>query len=248
MQTEITRFILPSQLGRYTAVAGSHPRAVENFHLWCEELSMTLLQDVGRVDAGIRSAMAQELRHAFGLEWYAHPELFDDDAAETLDRTGRRIGLPTLRMAAEDPGSRIERTDIEETLTSSLPFDFWVRLLGRGSHATDDEGHSERRIYDTLLWQPALRHAFPGCRRRDVERAARVVAVTRHRLVRHESIVWGVPIPGQDEVLSVTDVQATVIELAGFLAPEAAAWVEAHSTVDLVLDSCPVDESHPLLL
>lgn len=130
---------------------------------------------------------------------------------------------------------------------AGLMFGFWVQILGRGSYAGNPPIRV-RRIYDSLLWQPALSQAFPQQTRRDVERAARTVRSARNRIAHHEHIAWGVPLPGQQQRLSVSQVHATVLELAGFLDPQAADWIDLHSTVQQVLSSCPVAATEQLHL
>lgn len=70
---------------------------------------------------------------------------------------------------------------VEGKLVAALMFGFWVKLLGRGSFAGKQPLRA-RRIYDSLLWQPALARALPlAPNRRDAEHAASVVrAIASH--------------------------------------------------------------------
>lgn len=81
-------------------------------------------------------------------------------------------------------------------LVAPLMYGFWVKLLGKG---TSRDG--ERRIYDTVIWKDAVRHAFPNVGDFDrsvVERTVRDLKELRNRIANHEHIVWGVPTPGQE--------------------------------------------------
>jgi hypothetical protein len=127
--------------------------------------------------------MARELCDAFGPNWYENHELFDDDAAKKLTTAWNQNGLERLRAHGVD--LRV----IEGKLVAGLMFGFWVQLLGKGSYAGRDPLR-RRRIYDTLLWRPALSRAFPCSQSRSsTQRAARIVQAARNRIAQRSSVI-----------------------------------------------------------
>jgi len=230
------------RLARYRAVVGADEEALEQFYRWAQDLSRSLFADIASLEVAMRSAMASELARVFGVEWYTRQELFDDDAARSLATAWSQNGLGTLR-STDDPDLDV----IEGKLVAGLMFGFWVQILGKGSWA-GKQPLRQRRIYDSLLWRPALSAAFPqATQRRDVQRAASVVKSARNRIAHHEHIVWGVPLPGQGTRLPVSAVYTTVIELARLLGDEIAAWIDDRSRVAAEIGACPVDRDQLLL-
>lgn len=244
---DISVLVPRARLAPYIAVAGDDPRDLEAFYLWCQELALALFADIGRLEVVMRSAMARELSRAFGPEWYAHPGLFDDDAAQSLATAWKHNDLGELRRAAHDPESAVDLRVVESKLVGALMFGFWVQIVGRGSFSGKPP-QRVRRIYDATLWRRALSNAFPGQARRDVEHAARIVRSARNRIAHHEHVAWGVALPGQRQRLSVSQVHATVLQLARFIAPEAAIWIARRSSVQRVLSACPVADASQLHL
>ncbi|MBF6620459.1 MAG: Abi family protein [Patulibacter sp.] len=240
MPPTISQLIPPERLNRYHAASGPAGVPAEQLYLWCEELALAMFADIGRLEIILRSAMARELKRAFGPEWYTRAELFDDDTTRMLRTAWNQNGLTKLRESVDDPHSDVTLDVVEGKLVAGLMFGFWVQLVGRGSYAGSVPLRS-RRIYDTLLWRPALQDAFPGQSRREVEHLARATKAARNRIAHHEHIAWGVPLPGQRQRLSVAAIHNKVLHLATCLSPTARAWIDTHSTVTSVVDACPVD-------
>lgn len=84
MPPDISHLIPSARLARYTTTAGPLTQDIETFYVWCERLALALFADIGRLEVVMRSAMARELTQAFGPEWYARRDLFDDDASRAL--------------------------------------------------------------------------------------------------------------------------------------------------------------------
>jgi hypothetical protein len=112
----------------------------------------------------------------------------------------------------------------------------------------------QRRIYDTTLWRPALRRAFPNVGaldRVEVETAARRVRALRNRIGHHEHVIWGVPLPGERSSdgtmvrLPLSTTHRTLIEPAGYVDRGLEGWLRQHSRVKVLPEGCPVrDLSH----
>ncbi len=181
----------------------------------------------------MRSAMAQELAATYGINWFARADIFDDPTMAIIRDATRRNRLDVLQRRGAS--AQI----VESQMVAALSLGFWVKLLGRGASAA-----GQRRIYDTLLWKPALSRAFPaGPSRRAVERHGYTVLTARNRIAHHEPIIWGVPLPGQARRLTVAAAHDTLLTLAGFISPSTEQWIRSHSTVRSALDACPVDNS-----
>ena len=241
MTIDIGHMVPGPRLARYARLAGPDPAAVEVFYQWAQELSLAFFADISTLEVAMRSAMARELSRQFGNEWYAQAELFDDDCQKAIVGAWGQAGLGKLRS---EPNVDLEV--VEGKLVASLMFGFWVQLLGKGSYAGKGP-FRERRIYDSLLWRPALTDAFPGQLRVEVQRAATVIRVARNRVAHHEHLAWGMPLPGQNRRLTVSDAHSTLIDLAGFLSGETVAWILQRSSVRSILGGCPVDTSTLLL-
>lgn len=235
---DISHVVPAPRLARYHAAVSGGDEAVRELYRWAQQLSLSLFADIGTLEVAMRSAMARELSTAFGNQWYASGELFDDDAARKLATAWSQGRLGELR---DDPGADLDV--VEGKLVAEVMFGFWVQILGKGSYS----GRAplrRRRIYDTLLWQPALSKAFPhALNRRDVQRAAEIVRVARNRVAHHEHIAWGVPLPGQNRRLCVSEVHDTVVELAGWISAETRMWLLADSTLHQLLAKCPGDRT-----
>lgn len=234
----ISQLVPASRLARFHAIVGSDAGAVDALYRWAQDLALALFADIAILEVVMRSAMARQLSHTYGPTWYTRHDLFDDSSTRALSSAWNENGLGTLR----DAGA----TDdvIESKLVAGLTFGFWVQILGRGSYA-GKQPVRQRRIYDTLLWQPALANAFPHApSRTDTERRANVVRAARNRTAHHEQIAWGILLPGQRTRLTVSEVRDRLLELAGFVSPEAESWIRTNSTVQQQINACPVDISH----
>ncbi|QHC57705.1 CAAX protease [Rathayibacter sp. VKM Ac-2760] len=191
--------------------------------------------------------MAAQLTRAHGVDWYSRTDLLDDETL-TLIAQAWRTGRLARLAAAPDV--------VQGKLVATLMFGFWVKILGRGGYH-GEEPMRERRIYDTLLWKPALRHAFPhagALDRATVEKTARPVQSLRNRIAHHEHIVWGVPLAGEKRPdgstvrLSLGDAHGALLDLAGYVATDLRDWLEENSGVGAVLAQCPVTDHSRFLL
>lgn len=233
----LASFVPARRLALYRNVVGTDSAALEAFYIWSQEVSFSLFRDIGALEVAMRSAMARELVSEFGIDWYSSSgDLFDDDALRSLSTAWRQAGLQAL---SDDPA--VGADVVEGKLVAATTFGFWVQLLGKGSYC-GKQPFRQRRIYDTLLWKPALSKAFPlAPSRRDTERKAYLVQTTRNRIAHHEHIIWAIPLPGQGRRVAVTDALGSLLDLAGYLSLDTRSWIESHSGVQRHLADCPVD-------
>jgi hypothetical protein len=203
---------------------------VDPVHLyrWAGSIALAVFEDLAVLEVAMRSAMAQQLASVYGDRWFDRTELLDDDTLKLIGKAKRLGRLDQLASPSDV---------VHGKLVATLMFGFWVKILGRGGYHSDRE-RRQRRIYDTLLWKPALRHAFPNVgdlERSRVEGSARTVQALRNRVAHHEHIIWGVPLPGATDLaggvlrLSVTDAHNTMMSLAGFVDTELEGYLREHS-------------------
>ncbi|MGP5397770.1 hypothetical protein [Arthrobacter rhombi] len=228
------------------ACTGTDVDAIDLYR-WAGKVALATFEDLATLEVAMRSAMANELAAAYGIEWYQRADLLDEDTI-SLIQTARRIGrLDQLSAPLAVKHGK---------LVATLMFGFWVKVLGRGGHHGRGPARV-RRIYDTLLWKPALRNAFPNVGdfdRTKVETAARRVQALRNRVAHHEHIVWGVPLPGETTAsggmlrLPFTDAHECLLQLAGYVDAELEDWLRQHSNVPTAIRDCPLPHTTSLLL
>jgi hypothetical protein len=108
-------------------------------------------------------------------------------------------------------GNRITRGRV----IAALSFGFWSGLFG---------GQYEE------LWRQQLRHAFPGAKeRKDLSTRLEPLRRFRNRLAHHDSIL----------AQPVKERHAQMLEIIGFIDPEAAEWVAGSSEVTTLLSVRP---------
>lgn len=229
-----------------TACFGTDVDSIDLYR-WASSVALAVFDDLATLEVSMRSAMARELEAAHGIQWYRRTELLDDDTLKLINDAWRvgRLGQLTRPLDV-----------IHGKLVATLMFGFWVKILGRGTYQGQGANRL-RRIYDTTLWKPALRHAFPNVGDLDralVETAARRVQALRNRIAHHEHIVWGVPLPGETNPdgtivrLPVSEAHETLLTLAGYVDAGLESWLRQHSQVSARLALCPISDTSRLLL
>jgi hypothetical protein len=110
-----------------------------------------------------------------------------------------------------EKGRSISRSRV----VAGLSFGFWQGLFGRG--------------YEEL-WRHRLRHAFPNAKqRKDLSAPMDSLRKLRNRLAHHDSIL-GQPVATRYEEM---------IRIAGYVDPDAAAWLQNVSDVRAILAARP---------
>lgn len=224
------------------AVASTRIDAIE-LYAWNRSISLALFDEIATLEVAMRSAMATELVATFGLQWFADDGLFDDDAEAAIMQAWRQGGLAALEREGAAPET------IHGKLVASFMFGFWVKLLGKGEYSRKNEPLKRRRIYDTTLWKPCLRRAFPhvdDLARATVQAAAKHVQFVRNRIAHHEHVIWGIPIADRKDAdgatlrLDVSEAHAMIVTLAGYLDAGLAEWIDETSSVREQLARCPL--------
>jgi hypothetical protein len=196
------------------ACRGDRSAAVR-LYAWNIQVSAAFQAPLGCLEIEYRNALHYQLTALFGRDdWWLAPNML-------LHHTAQRI----VADAVQEIRRRGEPLTPARTV-AELSFGFWVSLLGSGAD------------YETRLWRPTLRHAFPGYRgrRKPLHKEFDEVRRLRNRIAHHE------PVHRRD--LAADHEQ--VIRLLGYISPEYAAWVRLHDRVPEVL-ACRVDVCQGLL-
>ena len=238
-----------ARLHPFQSCAAEERVGVAKLYRWNSEVSLALFDDISVIEVSMRSAMARELQSAYGDEWFRNATLFDDDTLGLISRAWDQGRLKLLNAPPDE---------VHGKLVASFSFGFWVKLLGRGSHGglkgpmgrAPFVSSNTRRIYDQLLWYPALHNAFRGItarQRERVESAARDIQLMRNRVAHHESVIWGIPPYGQKNKdgtarnrITLAEAQDTILKLAGYIDPELGNWYRDNSALSLSVRNRPV--------
>jgi hypothetical protein len=194
------------RLGPYLAACAGDQAAAARLYAWNIRVSAAFQAPLGCLEVACRNAMHQKLATLLGREdWWDSPEL-------GLHHTSQRIV-----SNAKQEARRWRDAVTSGRMVAELPFGFWVSLLGSG---TD---------YETRLWRPALRMAFPGYhgRRAVLHFELDTCRRLRNRIAHHE------PIYRRDLKAD----HARILRLLGYVSWDYAAWVQAHDRVPVVLAS-----------
>jgi len=197
-----------------TTCLGDQSAAVR-LYSWNIQVSAALQAPLGCLEVAYRNALHYRLSTLFGRgDWWLAPNI-------QLHHTAQRM----VTDAIQEIQRRRKRPTPGRTV-AELSFGFWVSLLGSG---TD---------YETRLWRPALRHAFPGYRgrRAPLHREFDDVRRLRNRIAHHEAI----------HRHDLAADHERILRLLGYISPEYAAWVRLHDRVPEVL-ACQADVCRGLL-
>lgn len=231
----------PGRFGPYLVEAGGNQDLALDIYDWNTSLSQVLFEDIAVAEVALRNTLHDELSAHFGANWYTRRDLFDDKTRETISSAWSKNGISKLPVATH--GGK---------LVASLTFGFWTTLLTRGSHSRGTAPFDQKLSYDELLWKPALHKSFPGSpgTRASVMDEAVCVRNIRNRVAHHESVVWGIPMPGQIDHktgkprrLGLAASHGRILTLAGFMDSNLKAWISANSRFSSMIAACPVPNS-----
>lgn len=200
-------YLSVERLEPYRAAVGGDLAAAEELYQANLAASGAFYEELAAFEVVFRNALAHQLARWHGRR----PGHWYDDPHRLLsDRS--RDDIQAARARVE----RLGRPETPGRVVAELSFGFWRFLLARQ--------------YEKSLWTPHLRHAFPGLRpqaRRSVyDRASRLNHL-RNRIAHHE------PIHRRDLAQDHQD----LVEVARWINPTVATWIEDLSRVASVLDS-----------
>ena len=180
--------------------------AVKAFRLyaWNVEVSAALSGPLSCLEVVLRNALHERLTAMVGRsDWWRDGRVNLHDVAQRL--------LVDAATALAKRG-KLQGSD---GMVAELHFGFWIALVGKG------------RNYETTLWRPALRHAFPHYSggRRDLHWELDSMRLLRNRISHAE--------PVHQRHLEAD--HQTIMNLIGYISPPAAEYVRRHDRVERVL-------------
>jgi len=193
-----------------SAVGGDLDLAIQLYE-WNSAAAGAFFETLGHFEVLLRNALHDQLS-----AWHTaagRPGHWYDDPAGVLDAR-RHADV----AAARDRIRRERKTETPGKVVAERNFGFWRFLLDRH--------------YQTMLWAPALRRAFPHLQpqRRDlVYSPVYELNRLRNRIAHHE------PIHGRN----LSDRHDDLLRVTGFIDPAAQAWLSSLSRVPAVLQSRP---------
>lgn len=202
---DLRRLLSPARFDRYVTAAGS-PDAAAVLYAWNLEVSGAWYETLGMFEVVLRNALDAQLityhrkvRHGNG-NWCADAEMpwkgarLADQLLDARKRATRNWSTP----------------EIHGKVIAEVTFGFWHFMLAAN--------------YQTTLWAPALRRAFPHLRPVERERVYtpldRLYRL-RNRVAHHEPV----------HTINHTARHNELLRVAGWIDPAARAWISEHSRV-----------------
>jgi hypothetical protein len=210
---DLSRLLSSPRFGRYVSVAGSAERAAD-LYAWNGRLSGAVHEELGMLEVVLRNALDRQLvkYHQVTLNgdgrWYADP-LMPWQSARMIDQIDRARAQATGNWRFPEVHGKV---------IAEVTFGFWRYVLAAP--------------YQSTLWAPALRHAFPylnPARRATVYQLVDRLNSVRNRVAHHEPI----------HCLNIAARHKEVLLAASWIDPAAAAWIEETSRVTTVLKMRP---------
>ena len=185
-----------------------------SLYAWNTAASAALYGPLQVVEVTLRNAVHARLTTRFGVDWF--DRLDATLAVGCLDRISAAKRKVRGQIGAKTAGQ----------VVASLPFGFWVSLLGPGGRRPD----GRRANYEMVLWRPCLRPVFQhqeALSRKRAHAELDALRKLRNRVAHHE------PVFRRD--LKADHLR--ILTVLGWISPEAADWVQRHSRLGDVLDA-----------
>ncbi|GAA5036895.1 Abi family protein [Terrabacter aeriphilus] len=207
----LERRISAERFGRYRrAVPGGDSDAAA-LYVWNAEVASAFGLVIGQFEVILRNALNEQMV-ARQVASGRPGEWYDDRV--TLNDPHRHDDVAKARSQILNAG----KTETPGLMVAELMFGFWRFLLGPR--------------HQTTLWAQSLRHAFPYLspqRRSDVYDPVQRLNKLRNRMAHHEPVYAEPLADDHDQLLTV----------AGYIDPEAEAWLRDLSRVPALLDTRP---------
>lgn len=211
---DLRRLLSAGRFDRYTAAAGGSAADAALLYGWNVQLAGAWHETLGLFEVVLRNALDRQLStyHQHVLSGNGH---WCADA-----RMPWRSPKLAAQIADARRRARIGRRgpEVHGKIVAELTFGFWRYILAS--------------TYQTTLWSPALRHAFPHHRTRDraaVYDPVNHLHLLRNRVAHHEPI----------HTLDHAALHDELLRVAGWIDPAAAAWITTASRIPTVLRTRP---------
>ncbi|MGB7365164.1 MAG: hypothetical protein WA931_19230 [Rhodococcus sp. (in: high G+C Gram-positive bacteria)] len=243
----VNKLLHPVRLATYASRCGNDPYRALELYKWNLQLSASFQQVLAVTEVALRNAIDEQLRTWNALQPHhtpssvlaqpngSHGQHWLLDPARPLNSLTRDSRRTARKHAEEAEGTRDPAHPrkgapiTHDDILAQLTFGVWPKLLPTKDSA--DSNYRGRRI----LWQQALRHAFPySVSDPDgyiiADRAGRLHGL-RNR-VSHMEPLLGV---------NITARHNDALRLLGTISPEARDWCAGMSTVIEIRRKCPID-------
>lgn len=226
----LVRSLAPPRLRSYRATFGGDDTAAVDLYLFEMRISAGLNQLLGLVEVAMREAMHRELAAVYGARW------FDHITAKLDDRSRDQIRKAKKKLSNTPPPGKV---------VAEMDFGTWTCLLEPGGFADAAKPQKYRTDYEADLWHPALEKAFFGTgaapSRDHVAQLTRHLRYARNRISHRESVVFGIPQPGQRDTegkwlrQSPSSLLKDAREVMGLIDPMLGDWLSSCTAVDNLL-------------
>jgi len=199
----IERLISSDRLSRYNLLAAGDRTATIKHYEYNTRLSEAFYTPLQGLEICLRNSLSLELTALLGVTWY-------DNAHGVFQH-------PVAEMIVNAQHSLIQegKLVVASRMIAELNFGFWVSILGPR--------------YDSTLWVPALRKAFPhrphGQERNAVHKAVNAIRRLRNRVAHHEPILHR----------KLDEDHDLVLKLISWCCPNTSTWVTVQSRLPAVL-------------
>ncbi len=210
----LPRLIGPARLSTYRITYPGREDLALRLYSWNAALSAALWGPLGVLEVVVRNALHAQLVERTGREdWWADARL----DAQLLERERGAIA-----EAVATAGLRNDQPSADDVVAASR-FGLWVGLL------SDGIPRHKLHSYETALWQPRLRRAFPyyaGGRKQlhgDLDSVRRI----RNRVAHHEPIFRS----------NVALLAETIARVAGYVDPAGESYIRGSERLTAVLQA-----------
>ena len=205
----IEHWISLPRFAPFLRLAGGNLDYAEDIYTWHADLTAACFHSVHHFEVLLRNSVDRALTPAESSPAIESSWLL---STPILSAKGMAQVESIIQRNAKD-GMRLTK----DRLISSLPFSFWVHLFGRAPECE-------------AIWRKYLHIAFPGAaRRKDVLVRLESLRKFRNRLAHHDSLLS----------LNVRARHDFMLEIAGWISPEAEGWLACESKVEKLLASRP---------
>jgi hypothetical protein len=192
----------------YTAVMGDVDGGLR-LYVWNAAVSAAFIESLSHLEVALRNGIHRQLTLRTGREdwWHSPMVLLTPEAADMVADAVHQASRRTASTSGH--------------VVAALSFGFWVGLFSTGGSAD----------YETRLWRPTLRLAFPNYRgpRRPLHQRLVNMRLLRNRIAHHEPIHYRHLAADYQRMLTIL----------GWISTEFAAWVDGRSRVPALLAAKP---------